>query len=164
MKPFTMLILFALFSCAPSITGKQAPPDQLYMETIVEFPGRLQPDIYNQTYSWFVEVFNNASSVIEYSDKEAGRIAGKYVFSFSDNTYGYDIRQAIIIDVKDQKIRVRFSDPYYRLASGLGLASYNDTSYKKLTHQNGVTRTRNEWKSLVTSLTTYIKNNKSSDW
>lgn len=32
MKPFTMLILFALFSCAPSITGKQAPPDQLYME------------------------------------------------------------------------------------------------------------------------------------
>ena len=48
---------------------------------------------------WMVEVFNNAESVIQFSDKEAGIVKGKYiVFSGSQGRvvhYGYGITNTV---------------------------------------------------------------------
>src|SRR5690625_7103367 len=63
-------------------------------------------DLYIRTNGWFVETFNSPESVIEFQDKEAGKIMGKYVYTYSEGVYTYAVRQTISIDIREGRLRM----------------------------------------------------------
>ena len=63
-------------------------------------------DTYIRANEWMVEAFNNAKSVIQFSDKEEGIIKGKYIFFDSNNQYFKDGYAIITVRVKDGAAKI----------------------------------------------------------
>ena len=83
MKKFLLFVILStvLFSCKTMEMGPKATPDQLTYSEIIELPNITQDELYIKANSWFVDNFNDAESVIQFQDKEAGKLMGKYVTS-----------------------------------------------------------------------------------
>lgn len=153
----TAIILLIASGCA-TMMGAKATPEMRTYERIIETPGQTKDEIYIKANSWFVETFNSAESVIEFQDKEAGKIMGKYVFSYTEGVYTHIVKQTVDISIKDEKVRVIINNPLYKTTSGLGETYYNAT-YSPLETQKGVDRARAEWIDLITSLENYLQKN-----
>jgi hypothetical protein len=73
-----------------------------------------QDELFLKANEWMISTFNNAESVIQYSDKEAGTLMGKYILYeraatyLSDNITTPDTRVYATLDirVKDNKARL----------------------------------------------------------
>jgi hypothetical protein len=70
------VVLLGLAACATT-TGAVVP--QIDYSEIIDVPGVSKDDLFVKTNLWAVGYFNKAESVIEYSDKEAGIISGKFI-------------------------------------------------------------------------------------
>jgi len=156
----TAIILLIASGCG-TMMGTKASPEMRTYERIIEIPDQTQDQIYIKANSWFVETFNSAESVIEFQDKEAGKIMGKYGFSYAEGVYTYSVKQTVDISIKDDKVRVIINNPLYKTTSGLGETYYNAT-YSLLETQKGVERARTEWSELTTSLENYLQ--KDDEW
>jgi hypothetical protein len=154
-------VLFLLATGCATMMGTKATPEMRTYERIIEVPGQTKDRIYIKANSWFVETFNSAESVIEFQDKEAGKIMGKYVFSYAEGVYTYSVKQTVDISIKDDKVRVIINNPLYKITSGMGETYYNAT-YRPLETQKGVERARTEWTELTTSLDNYLQ--KDDEW
>jgi len=75
---------------------------------IIEVPNTSSNELYVKCNEWFVRTFNSAESVIEFSDKDNGKIIGKYVFQA---TMISRIKSTITVDIKNNKIRVKCDTP-----------------------------------------------------
>lgn len=67
------------YSKAASVIAKDYPPDKdgnLTRIFIVENINKTKEQIYIATNNWFISTFNDANSVIQLNDKEAGTIIG----------------------------------------------------------------------------------------
>lgn len=88
--------------------------EQEYHKEVFEDVTGTQAELFLKANAWMVETFNNAESVIQHSDKEAGAIIGKYLMYGSVSTGSglyattNDSRVYAIIDirVKDNKARI----------------------------------------------------------
>ncbi|WP_107822016.1 DUF4468 domain-containing protein [Mangrovibacterium marinum] len=56
-------------------------------EQVIEVPGT-KDELYVKANEWMVRSFNNAKSVIQFQDKEAGKIMGKYLLHGSSQSIG----------------------------------------------------------------------------
>ena len=155
-KLICFIVLLPLLVSCGTMMGAKAPIEMRSIEQIIDIPNMTKENIYIKANSWFVETFNSAESVIEFQDKENGKIMGKYVYSYSEGVYTYDVRQVVDISIKDNKIKVSISNPYYKATSGLG-EKYTNTVYRLLETQTGIDKARIEWKKLIESLVEYIK-------
>lgn len=153
-----MLMMITLFYSCSTMMGTPADEELKSYEEILEYDGKGSADLYVLINEWFVDNFNSAESVIEFQDKEAGKIAGKYVFNYNEGVYVMQIKQTVSIDIRENKIRVTFKNPYYRALSGMG-QSYNN-AFVPLKTQAGVDRARQEWKLLVKSMDEFISGSK----
>ncbi len=67
-------------------------------------------DNYILSNEWMVEAFNNAESVIQFSDKEAGIVKGKYHLYSGEGSTGYyrseSVSAIITLRVKDDGVRI----------------------------------------------------------
>lgn len=159
----TAFSLIILSSCTPVIYGEKAEPALRSYESIMEFPLTSKDELFVKANSWFVEQFVSAESVIEYSDKDAGKIMGKYVCSFKDGIYYFQARSTISIDVKDSKVRLIISDPYYKAVGDDLNGMYNDfREYTILETKTGVEMVRLEWYKLEANLKTRLL--ESDEW
>ncbi len=158
----TSIILagFTLNGCA-TMMGAKAAPEMRTFEKVIEVSGKAKDQIYIKANGWFVETFNSAESVIEFQDKEAGKIMGKYVFTYSEGVYTYSVKQTVDIEMKEGKIRVKVNNPLYKATSGMGETYYNAT-YRALETQKGIERARKEWSELTQSLENYL--NQNDEW
>jgi hypothetical protein len=166
-------IVCAVVSCA-SLTPWTPPPQ--YQET-VEVLGKSQDEIFVEVNKWFVQTFNNADSVIQYTDKEAGTLSGRYMekanlLDAGTAMYGaYDryLRSIITVEVKDGRYRITLNQPSYveysyRQGKGFSPRSGPVT----ITEVDGAfleykSQTETLWQSLADSLKGYITPQK-SDW
>jgi hypothetical protein len=158
MKNLLFLFLFSVLitSCVPqAITVKD-------FEKIIDM-NNSKDELYIKTNEWFVETFNSAESVIEFQDKEAGKIIGKYVLNdITQGLYIYNIKQTISIDIKEGKVRIVIKDPYEKATgSVLGGEPYNH-NYSPLSSQKRLSILRLEWDELSKSLEKRL--NENSDW
>ena len=82
---------------------------------VIECGEQTKEKLYVTLNHWFVESFNDANSVIQLNDKEAGVIIGKgYVAGIAGHTGGMNayivsIHPIIKVDIKDKKIRVTYT-------------------------------------------------------
>jgi hypothetical protein len=160
---FGVTVLLSVFLCAcATIMGARVSDEERRFEKVIDIPHLSQNDIYVKANAWFVETFRSAKSVIQFQDKENGKIMGNYVFDYGEGVYTYDVRQTISIDVKDKRIRIIINDPYFKVTSGLG-QQYHDTAYKPLATRAGIDRATKEWNELSNSLSLYL-NTKNDEW
>lgn len=149
MNKFSIIALLLLVGCG---TGKEVINQSLLeFNDVIEIQGRSKSDLYIQANTWFVESFESSESVIEFSDKEAGRIIGKYVF-----TYGKSfIRSIIQVDVKDGACRVTFKSPLIRNES-------RDVDYREPRTNKSLELINDKWKELANDLAEYLSS--ASNW
>jgi len=102
------LVFFILASCAmQTVTFTES---ENYVQVYEDVTGD-KNSLYLKANDWMISNFNDATSVIQHSDKEEGVLIGKYLMSgtMQGSRYGTaDSRVYAIIDirVKDQKARI----------------------------------------------------------
>ncbi len=117
-------------------------------------------DLYVSANNWMVENFNDAKSVIQFTDKEAGVVTGKYLLKSSYNYEGYtatetDIFAIIKIQVKDGASKITITPDNFNSVS----SSMVDPKYQ-YTKEMAETQV----KHLIASYEEYIKNDNSEVW
>ncbi|MBK5261807.1 MAG: DUF4468 domain-containing protein [Peptostreptococcaceae bacterium] len=107
----TILLVTVLFqSCA---TMPQANQELLQMSKVLEVEGSSADDLFIKSNLWAVSAFNRADYVIQYQDKEAGVIKGKFSESIRTGLMGIaivDITTVMTIEIKSGKLRISFGD------------------------------------------------------
>lgn len=102
---------------------------------VVEAEGRSKEQLYITLNYWYTNTFNDGKAVIELNDKESGVIIGKgYVEGIATHTggmnqYKVNLRPIIKTDIKDGKIRITYTVPFYdveKLAGGGVIAAFGD--------------------------------------
>jgi hypothetical protein len=113
MKKLVFILLFPfMFSCVTSKVFNTPEP------VITSFSNsKTSAQNYILANEWMVETFNNAQSVIQFSDKEQGIVKGKY---FLKKTYQYSmgmpvgentLSAIITIRVRDNQARIEIEPP-----------------------------------------------------
>ena len=86
---------------------------------VMEASGKDKEQLYVLLNYWFTSTFNDAKSVIKLNEKETGTIIAKgYVDNIAQhiggaNSYAVSITPIIKCDIKDEKVRVTYTIPYY---------------------------------------------------
>jgi hypothetical protein len=86
-------------------------------------------ELYVRANNWMVETFNNAESVIQFSDKESGTISGRYLLGYLTQNSGR-VFATIKIQVKDGAAKITVSPESFQYAVGMsyytGIDAEND--------------------------------------
>lgn len=86
---------------------------------VIEAPEKTKAELYVLLNYWFTASFNDADAVIKLNDKELGTIIAQgYVANIAEhmggmNAYKVSIRPVIKCDIKDYKVRVTYTLPFY---------------------------------------------------
>lgn len=86
---------------------------------VIETPGKTKEQLYILLNYWYSSTFSSGKAVIQLNDKEAGVIIGKgYIESIASHTGGMNnytvhLEPVIKTDIKDNKIRITYTVPYY---------------------------------------------------
>jgi hypothetical protein len=104
---FSVMLAFGLVvsSCAST---KLSQIDDF--SEVVDVPGLTKDQLFVKTNLWAVSYFIKADSVIEFSDKDAGTISGKYIGAETPIMGGFAgrtvVRSTFVISIKDGKVKV----------------------------------------------------------
>lgn len=155
------LLVILLVSCATTATKVTEPVT--YSETI-EVAGVSQDDLYIRANMWFVDAFNNADSVIQFSDKESGVIKGKYIGgSVMVGIYIYKISTTVTVEVKDGRYRITFDNPQYQYIGDLLSGNYiRPGASGPVETVEMADKIKPEWIALTESLKASVQEDKSS--
>lgn len=111
-----------LWNDAASNLAKEIQLDKnnaLTYTQIIEAPGKSKEQLYILLNYWYSNTFNSGKAVIQLNDKEAGVIIGKgylaniAVHAGGTNAYNVNLCPIIKTDIKEGKIRVIYTVPYY---------------------------------------------------
>lgn len=114
MKKLFLIFAFVIALYPTSAKSKKAKEQSFEVQKVIEVPGVSKDDLYVLANSACVEMFRNAEAVIQFSDKSAGIIKGR--FTISNVFYAlfyYDYAVAVTVEVKDGRCRLTLSDITY---------------------------------------------------
>lgn len=127
-------------------------------EQVINIENKKKNDLYVIANKWMVEKFNNAKSVVQFSDKEAGVVTGKYLigevffYEQQDNS-GKDVFALITIEVKDEAAKISLNPDDLEYLISNNLKEKSGLNKEKL---------ENHLEVLASSFESYLKNNQSS--
>ena len=81
MKKFVILSLILISVMVFQSCGSVKIIESKTSEKVINLDNKSQDDLYVRANTWMVEKFNNAESVIQFSDKPNGIVTGKYLLS-----------------------------------------------------------------------------------
>ena len=93
---------------------------------VIEAPGKTKDQLYVLLNYWFSATFKDANSVIQLNDKDLGSIIAQgYMEGIAShaggmNSYVVNIKPVIKCDLKDNKIRVTYTVPFYSVVRFVG--------------------------------------------
>ncbi|UGU17719.1 DUF4468 domain-containing protein [Sinomicrobium kalidii] len=153
-----LLILFIIANVFGACSVKYIPVTMEPVEKTFEIDGSKE-DLYVKANNWMAETFVSSKSVIQFADKEAGIVTGRYLFKdFGGvNLYsGYkdfgEIYAIIKIQVKDNASKITIdAEDFTEVQSSLN-ESYRFTKEKAIQKIN----------DLITSYESYLRNTDSS--
>lgn len=151
----SMLMLFILLSLACASSKRTGTIPDNYSE-IVEISGT-KDMLYTNANLVFVDLFNNADSVVQFSDKEAGVMKGKYVSSFSKGLNSYKAYSTVEVSVKEGKYKISLSFADIILVGNGWVKTTSVPPTDEL-----LTEMNKEWKRLAEAFKT--KMNKDFSW
>jgi hypothetical protein len=126
-KNLSLIMMLALSSCA-SMQQSQVNPEKI---SDLEFEGRSKTELYTIANLWCVETFKSAQDVIQFADKDAGIISGKYIWKSMPIGYGDPkyFMATITIKIYDGKINVSIKNinPVSNSGYNLAMDAFNET-------------------------------------
>tara|TARA_R110002111_G_scaffold74950_4_gene119052 strand:+ start:912 stop:1400 length:489 start_codon:yes stop_codon:yes gene_type:complete len=115
----TLVILSLILNSCASVQYQETPRPR-----IATYDNNLSQNAnFVLANEWIVEAFNDAKSVIQFTDKESGIIKGKYLLkdgNISTSPYGASTEPfyaIITLRVRDQKCRIEIDPPSNRFYS-----------------------------------------------
>ena len=114
MKSISILLSVTLImGCAGTLTT--AEKDFEYQQVYEVSGGK--DTLFSKSLQWLAQTYTDSKEVIEYEDKEAGKIIGRGATQVMYNPLGIspimlNIRYSIKIDLKDNKARITFTNIY----------------------------------------------------
>ena len=154
--------IFLMTACG-SVMSDMEPLRGEVDSITVDAPGAKGDDLYIVSNSWCVDTFVSAESVIEFQDKEAGMIKGKYVTDLIDGMYYVSVKTIITVQVKNEKARMILSDPMMRITGDSLNGIYASAkSYTPISSTSVYGKMKPEWQDLLTSFENAIKTQKGS--
>lgn len=127
---FLVSLLFLITAC---VTPKMIAIEQPAVKVITDLEGN-QDDLFVKSNDWMISMFVDASSVIQFSDKEEGVLIGKYLMSgttktgysfYSSNTVDTRVYAKIDIRVRDNRARISIEPMNSWRYDESGLTIYN---------------------------------------
>ena len=104
---------------------------------VLQAPGMDANKIYDELQMWFTSTFVDSKSVIQTSERERGLIIARGFISGTGSSVGaftsvgISITPTIKVQIKDERIRVTYSVPFYTEVLGSGiLGDFGDVFYK----------------------------------
>lgn len=176
-----ILFLLLVFSCKSF--SQELPRDStgiIMFSKIIPADSVSKQDLFIRCREWVTDHFKSAKDVIQYEDKDAGKIVCKGnmdfvtydIFGLESNATAW-IDFKLSIDVKDNKVRCRMSDFVYHcippkgsFARDIGYFSNGVDDFKpKRIYYDGCEEIKNKNYLLNKSLTEFIKKGAvNSDW
>mgnify|MGYP001153032246 CR=1 FL=1 len=148
--PVLTLLILTFQSCAV-ITTESKP-----VTKVVNVEGATKTELYVRANNWMVSAFNNAESVIQFTDKETGTITGKYLLGTvtQANQYGPANRAFAIIQiqVKDGASKITITPDSFRYAKGNPYTLYTGEKAEE------------DINALMVSFEQAIKQKEDNDW
>lgn len=101
---------------------------------VIPAEGKTKDQLYVLLNYWFTATFNDANSVIKLNDKELGTIIAQgFVESIAQhaggtNAYNVNLRPVIKCDIKDNKVRVTYTVPFYSVNVAVGWVQWEALS------------------------------------
>lgn len=154
MKKVILLFFIGLLVLSCSYNRPTSPMEMRSFKKIFEIPNISKDELYIRANAWFVNTFNSAESVIQFQDKDAGKIMGKYKMYIAVGqpvSLTVGVTSTITVDVKDNMARININ----KLIIG---DSGGDFSSDLEAMQKG----REKWEILAISLEEAL--NKSTTW
>jgi type IV pilus biogenesis protein CpaD/CtpE len=102
----TLLVSTVLMGCISTPEYHMAQVPSKTITKIVAVEDTSKNDLYLRANDWMVDTFNNADSVIQFSDKEGGVISGKYRMGVVDSVSNTTVNATIKIKVKDNAAKM----------------------------------------------------------
>lgn len=147
-----LVSLLGLQSC-----GSVKMVDSKTTEKVVQLNDKSQDDLYIRANTWMVEKFNNAESVIQFSDKPNGIVTGKYLLSSKGiagsgmSATWKNVYAIIKIQVKDNAAKITITPESF------GVYSMNPQAYTAEQSQTDIDL-------LIADFSKSIGNVESTDW
>lgn len=115
MKIMTILIsIILIIGCAGSLSVIES--EKKFQKTFEDF-GLSKSEIYTKSLQWLAKTFTDSKEVIEFQDEEVGKIIGRGMSSVIFNPtliapININIQYTLTIDIKENKLRITFSNFY----------------------------------------------------
>lgn len=150
-----LMTVSILFTGCVTMGGGQATADMLVLTEIVEVPDASKDELFVRANSWMVDTFRSAESVIQYTDKEAGIVKGKYLLVLPIGIgEKMNVTSTVTIEVKDERAKITFNDAYYKYTIIVGSASSSEEGYVE--DIKTITKVRAGWESMAQNFTLAI--------
>lgn len=100
--------------------------DAITYTQVISADGKSKEQLYVLLNYWFTATFNDANSVIQLNDKDLGVIIAQgFVEGIAHHiggakSYSVSLRPVIKCDIKDNKVRVTYTVPFYSVVVGAG--------------------------------------------
>lgn len=100
--------------------------DALTYVQVIPAPNKTKAQLYVLLNYWFTSTFNDANSVIKLNDKELGTIIAQgFVEGIAQhtggmNSYYVNLKPIIKCDIKDNKVRITYTVPFYSVVKAVG--------------------------------------------
>jgi len=112
--------------------------ENIVVSRVIDSISGTKDDIYIKVKNYFVRAYNNANSVLQTDDKQAGTVIGKGLYdlmvcNFMLTTCNYKAYHILRVDIKDGKVRVICSasdiDVDQKGSNGISKSSYTLLDY-----------------------------------
>ena len=112
-----MLLFVSIFAILTSCGT--TPVSIQPISKVIEVQGS-KDNLFVKANNWMVQNFNDAKSVIQYSDKEAGIVNGKYLLKviYDMNGRSYNVYANIKIQIKENKSKITITPEQYKYYNG----------------------------------------------
>jgi len=105
---FTTISSFIFYGCAGSLT---AVTNNTELNKVVEVENMSKDEIFVKSMEWFSRTFKESKSVIDYQDKEAGKIIGNGAIThFFNLIVNGQVKFSVKIEAKENRSRITLSN------------------------------------------------------
>lgn len=126
MKKLFLLTVFLLILQSCAVVTTESKP----IIKVVQIEDATKNELYVRANNWMVSAFNNAESVIQFTDKESGTITGKYLLGTITQASKYapanNAFAIIQIQVKDGASKITITPDSFRYAKGNPYTLYTE--------------------------------------
>ena len=160
------LVVLLFSSCASTKPNEQQSKQPMAEHSsIIEVSGATKDELWLRANEWCIDAFKNSTSVVQYSDKEAGVLRGKFTNEYNGYYYEY-VQTTFSIEVKDEKARLIFYDPLRVILGDIMFGGYSSPKEIPVyeSDEKLVQNVQSDWILLEATFSATLRQKNNDDW